>query len=366
MGTNFVSSSVVQWNGSGRATTFVSATQLTATILASDIATPGTASVTVLNPSPGGGTSGALTFTIYPTIAISSVNPGSITLVQGGSAQSVEVSLTRHSYAGSVTLATRTLPGGVTAIFRQPGTGSSGGIGLMAASNATLVSNQTITITASGNGVAPATATFSLTVNPPSIAISSVNPDSIALVQGGGAQSVTVSLTREVYTGMVTLATSTLPSGVTAAFTQPGSGNSGSIRLSAASKAAVVSDQTITITASGNGVASVTATFGLTVKPSRITVGSVSPGSVTLVQGGSAQSVTVDITRSVYIGSVTLATSALPSGVTATFTQPGTGNSGSISLSAASNATSVTNQTITITASGSGVASVTATFSLTI
>jgi len=38
-GTNFVNGSTVQWNGSGRSTTFVSATQLTAAILASDIAT---------------------------------------------------------------------------------------------------------------------------------------------------------------------------------------------------------------------------------------------------------------------------------------------------------------------------------------
>jgi hypothetical protein len=164
---------------------------------------------------------------------------------------------------------------------------------------------------------------------------------------------------------MVTLATSTLPSGVTATFTQPGSGNSGSIRLSAASNAAVVSDQTITLTASGNGVASVTATFGLTVKPPRITVGSVSPGLVTLVQGGSAQSVTVDVTRNVYAGVVTLATSTLPSGVTATFTQPRNGNSGSIILKASGNAAVVNKQTITITAGGSGVASVTATFTLT-
>src|SRR5579864_384028 len=45
-GTNFISSSTVQWNGSGRTTTYVSATQLTAAITAADIATGGTANVT--------------------------------------------------------------------------------------------------------------------------------------------------------------------------------------------------------------------------------------------------------------------------------------------------------------------------------
>ena len=61
-GSNFVSGSVVRWNGANRTTTFVSATQLTAAITAADIAPAGTASVTVQNP--GGAVSNALTFTI--------------------------------------------------------------------------------------------------------------------------------------------------------------------------------------------------------------------------------------------------------------------------------------------------------------
>jgi hypothetical protein len=48
---------VLNWNGSARPTTFVSSSKLTAAIYAVDIASPGTAWVTVANPSPGGGTS---------------------------------------------------------------------------------------------------------------------------------------------------------------------------------------------------------------------------------------------------------------------------------------------------------------------
>jgi len=71
-GTNFAGNSVVQVNGSARATTFVSPTQLTASILASDIAAGGTASITVSTPAPGGGTSSAQTLTIIgPAIALS-------------------------------------------------------------------------------------------------------------------------------------------------------------------------------------------------------------------------------------------------------------------------------------------------------
>ncbi len=79
-GSNFVSGSVVRWNGSARPTAFVSDTELTATIPAADIATAGTASVTVFNPAPGGGVSSALTFTINnPVPTISSLSPASAT-----------------------------------------------------------------------------------------------------------------------------------------------------------------------------------------------------------------------------------------------------------------------------------------------
>lgn len=63
-GSNFVSNSVVQWNGSPRSTSFVSSARVTASILASDITATGTAVVTVVNPAPGGGVSGGSTFTI--------------------------------------------------------------------------------------------------------------------------------------------------------------------------------------------------------------------------------------------------------------------------------------------------------------
>lgn len=63
-GSNFVSGSVVRWNGGNRTTTFVSDTRLTAVIPAADIVSVGTGTVTVYTPAPGGGTSGDLTVTI--------------------------------------------------------------------------------------------------------------------------------------------------------------------------------------------------------------------------------------------------------------------------------------------------------------
>lgn len=63
-GAGFVSGATVLLNGSARATTFVSSKQLTATILAADQVSVGTAEITVFNPAPGGGTTAAQTFSI--------------------------------------------------------------------------------------------------------------------------------------------------------------------------------------------------------------------------------------------------------------------------------------------------------------
>ena len=63
-GSNFVPGSLVNWNGMKLTTTFVSSTQVTASVPASDIASPGTAQVTVFNATPAGGTSNVATFTI--------------------------------------------------------------------------------------------------------------------------------------------------------------------------------------------------------------------------------------------------------------------------------------------------------------
>jgi hypothetical protein len=53
-GTGFLSTSTINFNGTALATSFVSDKQLTAIVPAADIATATTASITVVNPSPGG------------------------------------------------------------------------------------------------------------------------------------------------------------------------------------------------------------------------------------------------------------------------------------------------------------------------
>jgi hypothetical protein len=62
MGTHFANNSVIQWNGSKRATTFVKDSQLTAVIPAGDLVTEGTAIVTIY--AAGVGSSNSRSFTI--------------------------------------------------------------------------------------------------------------------------------------------------------------------------------------------------------------------------------------------------------------------------------------------------------------
>jgi subtilisin family serine protease len=89
-GSKFMTGSVVRWNGASRPTTFVSATQLQASIGASDLAATGTANVAVFTPTPGGGASTSLPFTIrdLPALAVNTTsvaggNTVTVTLTNG-------------------------------------------------------------------------------------------------------------------------------------------------------------------------------------------------------------------------------------------------------------------------------------------
>jgi Abnormal spindle-like microcephaly-assoc'd, ASPM-SPD-2-Hydin/Beta-propeller repeat len=74
-GTNFYPASVVRINGKAQATTFVSNTQLTATIDGPSVAAIGEEPVTAFTPTPGGGESNSVPLTPYQTLAI---NPSSL------------------------------------------------------------------------------------------------------------------------------------------------------------------------------------------------------------------------------------------------------------------------------------------------
>jgi hypothetical protein len=152
-GANFVAGSIARWNGANRATTFVSPTRLTAAITAADIATAGTAVVTVFSPTPGGGTSSAVNLTVMnpvPTVAtISPTSAGaggaqftltvngtnfvgtSVVRLNGDGLTTTFVSATQMTATvpASAITATGTLP--VTVFNPTPGGGTSNALDLM-------------------------------------------------------------------------------------------------------------------------------------------------------------------------------------------------------------------------------------------
>ena len=96
----------MRFNSGERATTFVSATRLTARILASDIANLGTASITVFNPASGGGGGGVsnaanLTIaTLNPAPTITQISPNLVTT--GGAAFTLTVTGTGFTPSSTV------------------------------------------------------------------------------------------------------------------------------------------------------------------------------------------------------------------------------------------------------------------------
>ncbi len=75
-GTDYRPNSIVRVNGSDRATTFISETELKVNLLATDVATGGTLKLTVFTPEPGGGTSAEVTLTVSnPAPTLSSLSP---------------------------------------------------------------------------------------------------------------------------------------------------------------------------------------------------------------------------------------------------------------------------------------------------
>jgi hypothetical protein len=154
----------------------------------------------------------------------------------------------------------------------------------------------------------------------------------LTLAQGAsGNDSVTV--TRAGTTGSVTLSVTGLPTGATATYQNPAAGNSGQITI-ATTASTTAGTYPLTVKAT-DGTYSATASLSLVITTNSIAI-QLSSATLTLVQGASGND-TVTVTRTGTTGSVTLSVSGLPTGATATYTDPAAGNSGQITIAAADN-----------------------------
>ncbi len=101
-GSNFQAGSSVTYNGAAQTATLVSSTEVTVALTASEQATAGTYAVIVTNPSPGGGASNTMNFTIdNPVPAITSISPS--TTSAGAAPQTLVINGSNFNACSAVT-----------------------------------------------------------------------------------------------------------------------------------------------------------------------------------------------------------------------------------------------------------------------
>ena len=247
-GTNFISGSVINWNGTALATTFISATQLTASVSVTLVAVAGTANITVFNPTPGGGTSNVSVFTISsvstnPVPAITSLSPASVTAGapvftltvngtnfigssvinwNGSALTTTYINSTQLTATVSASLVTTAGTAAVTVVTPAPGGGTS---------NAA-----TFTVSAPGNNPVPtltAISPASITAGAASFTLTANGNNFIntSVIKWNGTSLTTTYLTGSLLTATVSaaLVTTAGTANVTVFNPAPGGGTSGPI-----------------------------------------------------------------------------------------------------------------------------------------
>jgi len=298
-----------------------------------------------------------------------SAAPSTVSVVAGSTGTSTITVAVSGGFNSAVTLTTSTLPAGVTASFSSSGkiTGAGSSTLSFAVSASAVVGTYPITVTGT-SGTTKQTTAVSLTVTPlPSYSLSAA-PSAVSIVEGSaGSSTVTIS-TIGGFNSAVTLTTSTLPAGVTASFSPAGNiSGAGSATLTFAVSASTATG-TYLITVTGtSGTTKQTTTVNLTVTPLPSYSLSASPSAVSVVEGGTGSSTISVAVIGGFNSAVTLTTSTLPAGVTASFSSAGkiTG-AGSATLSIAVS-TSAAPGTYAITVTGtSGTTNKTTTVNLTV
>jgi len=172
-GANFLAGSIVKWGGATLATSYVSATQLTATIPSTDLTATGAVGVTVANDSTAAST--AVNFTVNPP-HVASLSPNSTTA--GGAAFTLTVN-------GTNFLTGSTVAWGSTALTTSYVSATQ----LTATVPVTLIAQAGTPNVTVSNGTGAASTAVVFTINAPKIA--SLSPS--FATAGGSAFTLTVN-----------------------------------------------------------------------------------------------------------------------------------------------------------------------------
>jgi len=292
-----------------------------------------------------------------------------LTVAQGSSGADTISVVDAGGFTGSVTLATSTLPSGVTAKFgTNPTTGSS--VVTFAASAAAPQGSSTITITGTSGALIPATTSITLTVGPSTAGGFTLKASATALsiiAGSSGTDTITVTDTGG-FTGTVTISTVTgIPSGVSVSgCTTPIAGNGSCVLTFTASSTAPASSSTVTITGtSGTLSASVNIAVSVTLKTTSGFSLSPSAPTLTVTQGSSATDTITVADTGGFTGIVAFTASGMPSGVTAAFNPTSSATSSVLTLTVGSS-TVAGSYTITVTGTSGTLTPVSTTITLTV
>lgn len=328
-----------------------------------------------LNPSVVTGASATVTFNIAGTVPVGTMATMTVTGTGGGITSAIPIklsvitpdfSLSASSsqlnvhqggsvtstinigqvggFAGNVAFSASNLPAGVTAAFSPASTsGSFTVVTFTASSSASLISSQ-VTITGT-SGSLTHTTSINLTVQTP-LDDFSLSAGSPTITQGGSG-STTVTITpMGIFNGSVALSANGVPGGVTATFS-PASATTTSTLTFTATSSASLGIATISITGTSGNI-SHTIQIHLTVNQAQNPDFSLAAANATVTQGGTGTSTVTVTPLGGFTGSVALAASGLPTGVTASFSPASTTGSSTLTFTAsATAATGTSNVTVT-------------------
>lgn len=316
---------------------------LTLTAASTTVADTYTVTVTGVSGTATASTSFKLTVAA-PSFALSSIS--TLTIGQGSSGSTYVNTTANNGFSTPISLSVTGNPSGMTVNFvTSPLTPGYSTLINLAVDSSVAVGTYPIKITGTADSQTQMTM-FDVVVVAPSFTLSPATSN--ATVNPGASTSSYVSYGSSTYNGAVNLTASGAPAGVTVTLspsTLASSYMSSTVTVAVGSAAAA---GTYPITITGTvGTLSSTATLNLTVTAQGFTL-TAAPSKVYLAQGKS-ENISVGITDlNGFAGSIALAVSGLPTGVTGTWSQSTATSSSVLTLAADSTATTGTT-TATIT-----------------
>jgi len=252
-----------------------------------------------------------------------SVQPGSVTVLQGGSSSPVSISIASlRNFNGNVAVAISGLPAGVTSSPAAPfqvGAGSSQSV-VFSASNSATLGPVNLSFQAT-SGALSHSAGATMNVNPAPDFTLSVSPGQLSVTQGSVSAPATIHVSAlNSFRGKVSLNVAGLPAGITTSPELPlqvDAGTEQQLTFTAAASAAPSTGNAVIQGTSGS--LSHTASTSLQIQAALVADFSmgVDPNAVA-VQQGSSQAVNLSINAINGFGdSVAVSISGLPSGVSA-------------------------------------------------